>query len=49
MPPATVILQTEAEDARWLVPEIKEREPLDESMRPLADGWLEVEAIGSLF
>ncbi|BBO35716.1 SOS response-associated peptidase [Lacipirellula parvula] len=44
-----VILQTEAEYARWLNPEIKERGPLDELMRPLADGSLEVEPIGTLF
>ncbi|WP_428305034.1 hypothetical protein [Lacipirellula sp.] len=43
------ILKTEAEYARWLDPEIKERGPLDQLMRPLADGLLEVEAIGKIF
>jgi putative SOS response-associated peptidase YedK len=44
-----VILQSEAAYARWTDSEIVERGPLDELMRPLQDGSLVVEAIGSLF
>jgi putative SOS response-associated peptidase YedK len=44
-----VILSSEAEYSRWLDPEIVERGPLDELMRPLQDGSLAVEAIGTLF
>ncbi len=41
-----VILQSEEQYARWMNPEIVERGPLDELMRPLADGSLAVEAMG---
>lgn len=44
-----VILQSDEQYARWMNPEIVERGPLDELMRPLADGSLVVEGIGSLF
>ncbi len=44
-----VILQSEAEYERWLDPEIVERGPLEDLMRTLADGSLEVEPIGKLF
>ena len=37
-----VLLTSEAEYAVWLNPEIVERGPLEQLMRPLADGVLEV-------
>ena len=45
-PRMPVILQSEAEYARWLDPEIVERGPLEELMRTLADGALVSEPIG---
>jgi putative SOS response-associated peptidase YedK len=43
-----VLLTSEAEYAAWLNPEIVERGPLEQLMRPLGDGVLEVEPAASV-